>query len=103
MTKPIAFPVAWGALLSVARGQEATYDRYAATVWAKLPTRGTRQMAQVFDGGVEPEGLEDEQPHRLDRPEFAFPPLVARRPAGDPDRFLGKMFRKIPLDAFERA
>ena len=60
-------------------------------------------MAKVFDGGVEPEGLEDEQPHRLDRPEFAFPPFMARRLAGDPDRFLGKMFRKILLDAFERA
>jgi hypothetical protein len=60
-------------------------------------------MAQMFDGGVEPQGLQHEQLYRLDRPERAFPPIVTRRLAGRQDRLIRQVILEILLQPLERA
>ena len=62
-----------------------------------------RQVAQVLDGGVEPEGLQHQQLYCRDRPEFTFPPIVALRVTGGHNRLVGQMCREVFPETIQRA
>src|SRR4029078_5283319 len=65
--------------------------------------REARQVAQVPDGGVAVDHLQHEQVHRLDRPEHALPPAVARAAAGLADRLVRHERPHVLLDPRQRA
>ena len=66
---------------------------HTGTAVGRRRKRETRQSPQVFDGGVEPEGLKHEQLYCHHRPEFTVPPTMFCLLARGQDQFLRQMFR----------